>query len=623
MSGINSFTKRNTNSNFDQHQWNLNQKFLYSIESQNFSDVCNFLSQGAVPFDQNVINLAFQFAITTENCSLVEILLKNKNCKPQTKIIDRLFEYYSQIGNDPQLIYILQQHASSAVIAQQQRFHEKLKYENLLSTSSHYVIGPAEINSITELQKESNKPAKKRMFQTSTDRLTSMLTMQTTMNDKLIDAIKSNNKILVYSLLVLKDTLKPSQQTINDMFEYCIVNEFISMAEILMKYEINKQSINQIGYETALIAAIEEDLSDIASWLLNGTYGFFPNQTLIDEFYRIRLLNNSDRINRSNVLTILRVYVSIELLQEIAKNINNNSNTELTEEQTRERLRRRNQQHFSRDDPEIHTYSATGIEATEIEGRNIANNNKSNNRLTLNEAIKEYILANTMEATYNIEYINHQLIEMIEMNISDTRLQTEAIQKLSEILNRKSVSIIGRTLTYLQNTHHSDSTAMNIWIQGFLGESISMHSCNPGVVERCVTGLRGINDPKLALIFAQAEGPQLARQFLNGTFNIYEKRNAKNISLILFENNITLESSETQIRDVLMNYAINGVTSYNVELKNYLKDIKDVIEIVVDEFHNIMKPYLIALLYPNTQVEVKESSSANDIDLETDSDEEY
>jgi hypothetical protein len=154
-------------------------------------------------------------------------------------------------------------------------------------------------------------------------------------------------------------------------------------------------------------------------------------------------------------------------------------------------------------------------------------------RRTVQNVVKDH-LEKRVEAFYRDMTQDDVLLELdrlIHTYLPSTQHEA-AIHRLGEILNQHSLRNFSITLQFLHN-FHPDS--LGIWINGFMGEVIAVHSCTPGAMERIVTGLRGINDPELNRIFGSVEGKQLFRIFLT-TMNVFhpnQERRAANIRNIV------------------------------------------------------------------------------------------
>jgi hypothetical protein len=121
-------------------------------------------------------------------------------------------------------------------------------------------------------------------------------------------------------------------------------------------------------------------------------------------------------------------------------------------------------------------------------------------------------------------------------------------------------------------------------------------------MERIVTGLRGVDDPELNRIFTAAEGPNLARIFLMGTFNIYysehdpvsraaARRNALNLARELVTRGITGESSDVEAGAALTIYAMEAMAGYGVG-DSFAMEVRRTVEVVTDMYDEFLQPFV-------------------------------
>lgn len=83
-----------------------------------------------------------------------------------------------------------------------------------------------------------------------------------------------------------------------------------------------------------------------------------------------------------------------------------------------------------------------------------------------------------------MEEVNETTANLVETHFSVESMQDRAIALIGNILSTCNLPIIERTLQFLRQLPRE---ATEIWIQGFLGESLIVNSCNPGALERVVT----------------------------------------------------------------------------------------------------------------------------------------
>lgn len=193
------------------------------------------------------------------------------------------------------------------------------------------------------------------------------------------------------------------------------------------------------------------------------------------------------------------------------------------------------------------------------------------------------------------------MAELIEEHFPTGAAQTRTLRYVSQDMGDANMRVLGLALQFLR-LYHPGATGM--WIQGFIGESVAVNSCHAGAMERIITGLRGLDDPELQHIFRRAEGPNLARIFLSGTFNIYQgsgdergaanaRHNATHLATELVRRFITATSTEDEVREALGQYAAEGVASYGVEITTIMRgNIDAVVQTVLDGYEDCLLPYV-------------------------------
>eukprot|EP01039_Chlorochromonas_danica_P011016 gene11016-12264_t len=225
------------------------------------------------------------------------------------------------------------------------------------------------------------------------------------------------------------------------------------------------------------------------------------------------------------------------------------------------------------------------------------------NRPSLNSAIRHYLQQEVLQAidvNQAIEIISQRLHVLFPQE--ENRLRAERL--LSDGLSMEALQDLALAVTFLL-ARHPDK--IDLWIQGFLVEAVQVNSCNPGVVERIVTGLRGLGDSRLDAIFQQVEGPALARFFLSHALNFmysspnasdYEMKNerARRLAEELFRRGLHSESSMEEVRSAVIVYATEQLAAYlGGQTESFRITIESVAEVVVDTFDEYVKPHLMAL----------------------------
>jgi hypothetical protein len=220
-------------------------------------------------------------------------------------------------------------------------------------------------------------------------------------------------------------------------------------------------------------------------------------------------------------------------------------------------------------------------------------------RLTTHDAVLQNIESRVGTNVIGAAEVTRRIAELIAEHFASEGEQTRTMRYVSRFMSEANVRVLGLALQFITLFHPA---AVGMWLQGFLGESVSVNSCHAGAMERIVTGLRGIEDAELQQIFRQAEGPNLARIFLMGTFNIYyaegdeagiarAHHNAAQLAVELVRRGVTLQSTEDEVKQRLLQYAREAVNSYRAGLDRVLADsIDTVVLTVVDGYEDYLLP---------------------------------
>jgi hypothetical protein len=340
-----------------------------------------------------------------------------------------------------------------------------------------------------------------------------------------------------------------------------------------------------------------------------------------------------------------------------------------------EQRRNRQRQLFHIQDADIHSYSAATIEPSpdhldeegdemergeegergreeereaneeEEEEEEIIRPRRRDGKLSLNEVIIANITRRVAqlhdptasgggdgtEGEANDEDVDRtmtQLISLIRRYIPLNQ-QDAAVHLLGDILNNRSAKLFAITLQFLNSdlplssssssssSRPSHSQVMEIWIQGFLTESVVMHSCNPGALERVVTGLRGINDFELDQIFAQAEAPQLINIFLKSTFNLFYddnddqardrgKRNSIKLAKELIHrrevSDVSMVSDVKVVQEKLVEYAMDVIKTIDSNHgQRYEEEVLVIVEMVMENYDTHLRGFIEELLMMQEQ----------------------
>jgi hypothetical protein len=188
--------------------------------------------------------------------------------------------------------------------------------------------------------------------------------------------------------------------------------------------------------------------------------------------------------------------------------------------------------------------------------------------------------------------------------------QTKALDRIGQLLDSTTVELFGSVIVYL-NTFYSSH--IEIWIMGFIEESVNANSCYIGALKRVVTGLRGISDSDINDLFSKAEGPQLFRIFLKEGLNIFglEPKYVANHKKLIeqiktdfalehtfanMSNNNSINKqipSEDEVRIILNNHVKKNIESFGLNVEEYIIEAMTVIDLIVDSYDSHILPYLV------------------------------
>ena len=628
----------------DTHSDPLQDHFLQAVDYQNAELVQTMCKEH--PLSRLCLNQSLRIAAAHENTSIIPILMTANANKPELPILNELFTNAVVEGVQPELICCLQEYVHPAIVAEYQRARQGARGNSNLPSRDYYVVDLSELDSICKFEKncQSIESVSKAGSATRRNYIKDTLKNQAWINDLLIMATISDYRLLLNRILQLSGSLKPSQSTINSAFHRALYKDSHTVAYLLaargdhaMATRNQWSCIDQNGYNEAFQLAVDMNDSLSISFLLDGKTGFRPPQQLIDAFcqdielqsYEIKLnskfeskLLHSEELEREgDTRALLILHSSAECQQSIYEQQKSMRNRE------DQRHRRARVFRGIQTSADIHAYSGVAVHApgapvdnTAMVAPTIRRRNGPGSEHTLNNVVLEHIerrIENTAgyrNTNYTLNDMANEMTTLIMQTFPSESEQDSAVRIISDILNESTLDTFQSTLIFLrmlEGREGKEGMLVNIWMEGFLSESISVHSCNPGAVERIVTGLRGIGDSELDVIFGQAEGPHLARAFLKGSMNIFysecdevgKKRaisNAKTIAQALVENfNVCIDTSEAKILECIKIYMSNMVSSYGVNISNYEDDISVIAEIITDNYETHMIGHVRKLLYPS------------------------
>eukprot|EP01036_Dinobryon_divergens_P027288 gene27288-36030_t len=570
------------------------------------------------------IDSAFRCAIVTGNIALIKLFLL-PICLVNEFLVEQTFKQFCSLGEEPHIIEVLQSAVSPAVLAMAFR-DQKTMRKSGTRRSSIYLVDPVESERLKTINVHIAEHQRKVSSLNSKIRHHAILHSQTWINDIFVEAAKNNNRLVILNLLRTSGPVKPSQYIINETFVEAVRETELSFAQLLISTSDNFLSIDQAGFNWAVEAAVQHENLVSFEWLLSGRFGFTPDQILMDNIFMTLFIERPCPI--MNLLTNRITPGLKEQMEEDKAKI----------EAAKERLRRNKSVFQVSMNVDIHQYSRIQVQASSDEVQDVAVDEpgvvegeiaepvmpmvRANPRTTLNEAILANMKSRIVESPVQLPFLYAQVVRIIE-RILPPDDQDNALHVVAQVLTERSVPIFAVTLEFLQLLP-ADKT--NIWIQGFLSESIVERSCNPvsflkcsclsvskflalfgmcvlqGALERVVTGLRGVGDSQLDAIFAQAEAPHLANIFLTGTFNIYgsssdersairASSNARSLARALVQRGAVLESTPETLTQLLREYAMEHIASLGENPAGYMDRINAVTEAVMDSFETHVQSY--------------------------------
>lgn len=256
---------------------------------------------------------------------------------------------------------------------------------------------------------------------------------------------------------------------------------------------------------------------------------------------------------------------------------------------------------------EVHNYANTQVnvnssnDTSGSSGSSSSSSRSSSPTMRLDDAVMQQMQTKLQAAnTPTMEYQRARVLlkSWIEKKYANAveRQQAEqaAFSKLaSDVHYNRDIAV---AVTFLQKFHPNK---IDLWLDGFLTESMSAYeksanstSCTKGISERIATGMRGI-DAELNKLFAQAEGPTLAKAFMAG-LNIDNTQRCRAITHELVKLGLTENSTPKQAGEIMETYMRKSLDSYGVSADAYASQIKTMKELVAAEggFETYIKPAL-------------------------------
>lgn len=611
---------------------------LWAINMKDFNQVQQMILKKRRTASK--LNNSLEYSVALGQYRMIEFILAHM---PDQKHIDRLFRSAAVQGVDPKLILLLQQAASPSEVIEQQRYNVRLKKDGSLKQNGHYIISLIEPHSIRDMHHQVDTFYRQLQSPLKHIKYEAILRSQSWINGLLLDGVFCNNKLLVHEILTLARDVRPQRNSIKDALIIALKDRNFTLATMLLSNGDDLIFIDGTTFDEVFSYFAEKSDVVAMKWMLRGLFGFVPSPALLDELYEVTSLQESP--SHQPFLQLIENRVSTDVLLRVRGELHRRADR-------RARMFRR-MQPFSARDPEIHSYSAVSVNSSTgsssgatsgavapesavhnramdagtvggTDHTHIGNSptHLANTRTSLNEAIWASIqrrVAGLQQIRSDRVY--EAIVNLIQRAFESDGAQDVAIDTLRRILAPEVLESLALTLTFL-STLPNPEEAHVIWIQGFLGESVSARSCNPGAVERIVTGLRGIEDAELSRIFSQAEGPQLASIFLIGTFNVFygdsndrakEKAvaNAQTLAQEIVARGVTLQSTPEQVRVALLQYAVDTVATIGVEFGrvNARGAVDSIVDSVVDGYEDYLLQF-VCLFCGELQEDGSESGAA-------------
>jgi hypothetical protein len=527
------------------------------IDNQEFDQI-KYIIKLNVLNDDLLIQLLECF-IVLENIEIIKLIsLKINSLEIERKFMTLISNY-----TNPEIIYSIQQFISP----------QTLSY--IIRKKEYYVIDLIEEDKLKKIKFNSTNNQSSPM---------SKLLDQKKINDLAIESIYSNHLLIINRLLEGFYGLKPSQYTINQMFQIAIKRNKYDIAYILCNYKENKITVNINTINSIFIETVDDYNIDGVKWMLTNKI-IFPDLELIEQVYfdyQIYIYENRIYTNNT-MIELLQKYIRIETINRVNKYIR-------CLEERKARVRR--------------TFNT--FNATEIHGYSRSNVHLRKN---LNESVLEVINQKiqgmcVMSESEIFVFLTDKIREHVTIG-----KQTKALERIGQLLDSTTIELFGSVIVYL-NTFYSSH--IEVWIKGFIEESVQANSCHAGALERVVTGLRGISDNDINELFLKAEGPQLFRIFLKEGLNIFglepkyqanHKRLIEQIKTDFASLNVTnsndkstlnkLIPSEDDVKIILDKYIRTSIESFGLSVEEHIMEAMTVIDLIVDSYESHILPYLV------------------------------
>lgn len=601
----------------------MNTDLFAACDDQNISVITELLKSNS--YNKDILGQALSYVIKSNNLDIIKLILKYN---PSISSIDDAFVDAVNDGTDPELINLLQQYCSTGLPPM---FHRRNK-EN---KTKLYVMSLIE----EEILKNLHKRKEYTESRTTVDRLKK----QRQLNDFLYESYLSNNRLTIVRILNKQQKKLPSQFTVNTIFANALFSDNYGMAEMLCIGGDTRLTVDTDGIYSAFENVVDTlDMSSL-NWFFDNKLGILPNLDFIDKTYfnfsiktyqyektvheytnQMSRLQYSKRVKeRSETLRRMNEVINF-LKTKVSKDIDDKITEWLSKERSRQQ--RINNSFRQYNATEIHGYARTIIhdeddavdqntQTVETIGQtNIEQTNSEQTdaeqlihpRKTLNDAILLCIKEkNKGKPVLSEDEVLTCMTNLIKkyLPVAD---HENSFRRIENLLNGESVGQLGSVIVFLKEFHKD---YIETWIKGFMAESIAQNSCVAGVMERIVTGLRGIEDIELNTIFAKAEGPQLFRIFLREGMNIFGndtvcKKNLERIALMLISKGANEMTSSEVIKTYLEEYVEEKIKGFGLPLNENKRDAACIIELVADCYESHLLECVKNLLLESRQLTI-------------------
>lgn len=482
---------------------------------------------------------------------------------------------------------------------------------------------------------------------TSRSSMEEQLRRQVRINDTFQDVVFSNHRLVVECMLNLPagQELRPTKATIQQMFARCVLRDRnFPLAKIMIECFENEDAlcsphhedlrIGQEQYDQTFSQAVQDNNVEAIEFLFSQ-YAINPSVSLVDDLFTFLFNPENRQVNVTEMLglglgmlratrrrrdTALVIMAKKQAVFELLQRHATSEAVRRAQEQEARRQRRLELQRRTRGDGhailEIHQFSGTNVAGAAQEGdeEESSSSGARQPHKSLFDAINEHLESQvqSFESQHPDQVIEFRgadedvisvMLELIEAEYpNNERAQADAVRKLRDGIDSRAIRILELTYKYLSYYH--PVSCKSTWLMGFLGEAVQQQSCNPGVVERIITGLRGINDPALDQYFKIAEGPALARAFLSNGMNIIYssesdpsylsklQRAERLVQDLMDKYPLCPTSTPAEVSQYLQRHMSAVIESYGVSLEGFRLSIEAVAEALMDAYEEFLLPHI-------------------------------